>query len=108
VTFEVGGTTIAASAGDMVFGSRDVPHSYVVGDAGSRMLPFLTPGGFEELVRGMSVPATSRTLVPPSDDEPDLEQIAAVAKTNGCEMLGCRSLLGDRHQRLTTRLHHVG
>ena len=31
VTFEVGGVTIAATAGDYAFGPRDVPHSYRVG-----------------------------------------------------------------------------
>ena len=32
VTFEVGGMTIQAGAGDFVFGPRDVPHRYKVGD----------------------------------------------------------------------------
>jgi quercetin dioxygenase-like cupin family protein len=34
VTFEVGGTTIEASAGDYVFGPRDIPHRFTVGDPG--------------------------------------------------------------------------
>jgi quercetin dioxygenase-like cupin family protein len=38
VAFEVGGQTIEASAGDFVFGPRDIPHRYEVGEAGSRML----------------------------------------------------------------------
>ena len=32
VTFEVGDTTIEASAGDYVFGPRDIPHRFTVGD----------------------------------------------------------------------------
>ena len=44
VTFEVGGTKIEASAGDYVFGPRDIPHRYTVGDAGCRMLFIMHPG----------------------------------------------------------------
>jgi mannose-6-phosphate isomerase-like protein (cupin superfamily) len=87
VTFEVGDATIHASAGDFLFGPRGVPHRYTVGSAGCRMLFIMTPGGFENLVRDMSVPARERTLPPPSDDEPDWEHVAAVAKANGCELL---------------------
>jgi quercetin dioxygenase-like cupin family protein len=67
-TFEVGGRTIAAGVGDYVFGPRGIPHRYTVGSEGCRMLFILTPGGFEELVRGMSEPAAERTL-PPHDGE---------------------------------------
>lgn len=88
VTFEVGETTIEAGAGDFAFGPRDIPHRYIVGAAGCRMLFILTPGGFENLVRAMSVPAQSRTLPPATDEEPDWEQIAAAAKANDCELLG--------------------
>ena len=38
VTFEVGGETIEASAGDYVFGPRDIPHRFTVGENGCRML----------------------------------------------------------------------
>jgi quercetin dioxygenase-like cupin family protein len=87
VTFEVGGATIEAHAGDYVFGPRNIPHRYTVGDAGCRMLFIMTPGGFEDLVIAMSVPAASRTLPPPSDEEPDWEQVAAIARAHGNELL---------------------
>lgn len=48
----------------------------------------MTPGGFEDLIRDMSVPAQSRTLPPTSDQEPDWEEVAAVAQAHGCELLG--------------------
>ncbi|MDQ3630476.1 MAG: quercetin 2,3-dioxygenase, partial [Actinomycetota bacterium] len=67
VTLQIGDETIEAHAGDFAFGPRDIPHRYTVGDAGCRMLFIMTPGGFENLVREMSVPAKSRTLPPPSD-----------------------------------------
>jgi quercetin dioxygenase-like cupin family protein len=88
VTFEVGDTTISASAGDFAFGPRDIPHRYTAGPSGCRMLFIMTPGGFEDLIREMSVPAESRTLPPASDDEPDWDHVAAVAKAHGCELLG--------------------
>ncbi len=52
------------------------------------MLFIVTPGGFENLVRGMSVPARARTLPPAPDEEPDWDHVAAVARANGCELLG--------------------
>lgn len=87
VTVYVGDAVIEASAGDYAFGPRDIPHRYVVGPAGCRMLFICTPGGFENLVREMSVPAERRTLPPPSDEAPDFERVAAIARANGCELL---------------------
>ena len=88
VTLQIGDETIEAHAGDFALGPRDIPHRYTVGDAGCRMLFIMTPGGFEQLIRDMSVPAQSRTLPPPSDEEPDWDHVAKVAKANSCELLG--------------------
>ena len=52
------------------------------------MLFICTPGGFENLVRDMSEPAARRELPPPMEQEPDWEQVAAVAEAFGCELLG--------------------
>ena len=87
-TFEVGGTTIAARAGDYLFAPRGIPHRYTVGPDGCRMLFICTPGGFEDLVIAMSEPALSRTLPPPASEMPDWEKVAAIAKAHGCELLG--------------------
>lgn len=88
VTFEVGDAIIEAHAGDYLFGPRGIPHRYTVGSAGCRMLFIMTPGGFEDMVIAMSEPASSRTLPSPSDEEPDWEKIAAIAKAYGNELLG--------------------
>jgi quercetin dioxygenase-like cupin family protein len=46
-TFEVGGQTIQAHAGDYVFGPRNVPHSYANRTGAlSRALIMVTPAGF--------------------------------------------------------------
>jgi mannose-6-phosphate isomerase-like protein (cupin superfamily) len=87
VALHVGAETIEASAGDFAWGPRDVPHRYTVGLNGGRMLFLYTPAGFEDLVRDMSVPAEARTLPPASDEEPDMEMVAAVAGRYGCELL---------------------
>jgi quercetin dioxygenase-like cupin family protein len=90
VTFEVGGTTIEASAGDYVFGPRDIPHRFTVGDRGCRMLFILVPGGIEDVIRATSEPAPSRTLPPPPEAEPSPEQIEglkAIVKEHGYELL---------------------
>lgn len=87
-TFEVGDATFEARAGDYVYGPRDIPHCYTVGDAGCRMLFILTPGGFEGLVREMGEFAGSRTVPPPSDEPPDMDRVAAIARRYGCELLG--------------------
>lgn len=84
----MGDTTIEANTGDFAFGPRGLPHRYTVGKGGCRMLFIMTPGGFEGLIREMSVPAATRTLPPGSDAESDWEHIAAVAKAYGCELLG--------------------
>lgn len=52
------------------------------------MLLICTPGGFEDPVRDMSRPAQSRTLPPPSPEQPDIERLQAIALERGCELLG--------------------
>ena len=86
-TIHVGDESFKVGPGDYAFGPRDIPHRYSIGPDGCRMLFICTPGGFENLVMGMSVPAKSRTLPPPSDEEPDWEHVASVAEANGCELL---------------------
>jgi mannose-6-phosphate isomerase-like protein (cupin superfamily) len=86
-TIHVGDDSCAVGPGDYAVGPRDIPHRYSIGPDGCRMLFICTPGGFENLVRGMSVPAGSRTLPPASDEEPDWGHIAAIAEANGCELL---------------------
>lgn len=87
VTFVVGGTTFVATAGDYAFGPRDVPHSYRVGPHGCRMLFIVTPAGFEELVRLISVPAESRSLPPGPQAPADIADFPALVASYGCELL---------------------
>jgi quercetin dioxygenase-like cupin family protein len=87
VTFDVGGTAIVGRSGDYAFGPRDVPHSYRVGPDGCRMLFLLTPAGFEELVRLISVPAESRSLPPGPQEPAEIADFESVVASYGCELL---------------------
>jgi quercetin dioxygenase-like cupin family protein len=90
VTFEVGDATIEAHAGDYVFGPRDIPHRYTVGDDGCRMLFIMVPGGLEYLIRDTSEPAQSRTVPPPPTGPPDpaeLDRLRLLVAERGYELL---------------------
>jgi quercetin dioxygenase-like cupin family protein len=90
-TFEVGDLTIAASAGDYLFGPRHIPHRYTVGPDGCRMLFIFTPGGFEDLLLATSRPAETDGLPSTSDEPPsdeEMAQLQATVNRYGCEVLG--------------------
>ena len=90
VTFEVGDTTIEASAGDYVFAPRDIPHRFTVGNDGCRMLFIMVPGGLEDVLRKTSEAAGSRTLPPPGGEEPDpaeIERLKEIVAEHGYELL---------------------
>ncbi len=90
LTFEVGDEVIEASAGSFVFGPKDIPHRYTVNSGPARLLFVLSPSGFEEFVFATSEPAKELTLPPPPESPPDeteMEQLGAVARRYGCELL---------------------
>ena len=64
MTFSVGGQTIKATPGTMVYLPRDVEHSFVIDSEYGRVLILITPGGFEGWFEELSVPATAVTLPP--------------------------------------------
>lgn len=69
-TFQVGDETIEASAGAYLFGPRGVKHKWTAGPRGARMLYLFAPGGFEDLIEAMSVPAEALTPPPPEVGPP--------------------------------------
>lgn len=62
VTFEVGDQRIEAGPGDCLFAPRNVPHRFMTGADGARMLFLFNPGGFEEFVREASDPANQERI----------------------------------------------
>ena len=90
LTFEVGDQKIEASPGSFLFGPRDLPHRYTVESGPARLLFMLSPAGFEEFIYASSEPAKERTLPPPpvgQPDEAEMEQLGALARQYGCELL---------------------
>jgi mannose-6-phosphate isomerase-like protein (cupin superfamily) len=85
-TIVVGDETVELTAGQHAFGPRDVPHRFIVGPDGARMLWVLAPGGFEHLVEAVSVPAEAPT-VPPASVRPP-ENVAEILLRYGNELLG--------------------
>jgi quercetin dioxygenase-like cupin family protein len=85
VAITVGDEVVELEAGQHALGPRDIPHRFDVGPEGARMLWVLTPGGFEDFVADVSVPAEAQT-VPPADVTPpaDAEEIV---RRHGMELL---------------------
>jgi quercetin dioxygenase-like cupin family protein len=63
LTLWVGGRTISARAGSFVYGPRGIPHTFVVASERARFLLVTEPGGLDEFMRALSVPATSVDLL---------------------------------------------
>jgi quercetin dioxygenase-like cupin family protein len=80
VRVQHGEAVIEAVAGSIVYGPRDVPHSFHVDSAEARILLFFGPAGVEGFFRDGGKPARSDGL-PPADeqflDKQKLKEIAA-------------------------------
>ena len=87
IEFEVGGKTINARPGSLLYGPRSVPHRYAVRRGPARMLFLFTPGGFEHLLRATSDPASERRIPVGDEGMPDFEQLPELVRRYGCELL---------------------
>jgi mannose-6-phosphate isomerase-like protein (cupin superfamily) len=85
VTIEVGDQTVELGAGEHAFGPRNIPHRFTVGPEGARMIWVLAPGGFEDFVAEVSVPAAAPT-VPPASVVPPADA-AEIVLRHGMELL---------------------
>ena len=85
VTILVGDERVELTAGQHAYGPRDVPHQFIVGPEGAKMLWVLVPSGFEDFIEDVSVPA-ARPTVPPADVVPP-ENAAEVVLRHGMELL---------------------
>ena len=85
--FLVGELTIRASAGSVVYGPRNIPHTFKnVGSTSAKMLVFVTPAGVEEFFEEVGEEATDKSSPPPFGQE-EIERLLAVAPKYGIEML---------------------
>lgn len=88
LTFWVGGELIEAPAGAFVYGPRDIPHTFMVSSPQARFLLVTEPAGLERFMRGLSEPAQTPTIPPPSAAPPDPAPLVAAAAEYGIEILG--------------------
>ena len=85
--FLVGERTIRAGAGSVVYGPRNIPHTFKnVGTSPARMLAFVTPAGFEEFLEEVGEEAADGSSPPPFGQE-QIEKLLATAPKYGIEML---------------------
>lgn len=85
VTIHVGEQTVELGPGQHAYGPRDVPQTLTVGPDGARMLWVLAPGGFEEFIEDVSVPAEAPTVPLASVLPP--ENAAKIVLRHGMELL---------------------
>jgi quercetin dioxygenase-like cupin family protein len=88
LTFWVDGQIIEAAAGSLVYGPRDLPHTFTVSSDEARFLLVIEPAGFEEFLLELSEPAQSATLPPATLNPPASETMIAAATRYGIEILG--------------------
>lgn len=79
IRFQINKTVTIASAGSAVSIPPGTPHAFVVVSDTTRALNMYTPGGFDDRLRMLATPATSRTLPPTGTiiDEVTAEQDTA-------------------------------
>lgn len=82
ITLYMPGEERRLEAGDFLLAPRGVPHTYRVGEAGTRLLVTSTPAGFERFVADVAALA-----------EVDPETLTAVAARHDIEILGPPGML---------------
>jgi quercetin dioxygenase-like cupin family protein len=94
VTILVGDERTDLSAGDYLFGPREIPHAYVVRSERARMLVTASPAGVEQVFVSKGVPVTGPE--PPTDAVmPPMDEMVRLFADYGCEILGPPLSLSD-------------
>jgi mannose-6-phosphate isomerase-like protein (cupin superfamily) len=84
-TIYVGDEVVELGPGEHAFGPHGVPHRFVIGPEGAKMIWVLTPGGFENFVHEASEPA--QRLSPPPPEVLPPANIAEIVLRHGNELL---------------------
>ena len=88
VEFTIDGIVSTVGPGEVVYGSRNVPHNFRnVGSSEARMLVLATPGGLEEFFAAAGTPAESGGVTAPAPTHQDKERLLGVAPQFGIEIL---------------------
>jgi mannose-6-phosphate isomerase-like protein (cupin superfamily) len=88
VLFDIDGRFLLAGPGTTAFMPRGVPHTFRVHSPVAVMLGVITPGGFEDLFRNLSVPAEARALPSPGTIPFDVPAVMAQQERLGTQVLG--------------------
>jgi quercetin dioxygenase-like cupin family protein len=87
LSFWVAGEVVRAAAGAVVYGPRDIPHTYKNrGDSPARAMVMMTPPKCGEFFRRFGEPLSGESNPPP--DEAIIERITRLAPEYGIELLG--------------------
>jgi mannose-6-phosphate isomerase-like protein (cupin superfamily) len=84
----VGGQVVTATAGSLIFGPRDIPHTFTVTSGQARFLIVTQPAGFENFMRDLAQPARQLSISPAAAEPPDIARLTAIAASYGIEILG--------------------
>lgn len=86
-TIYVGDERLTLTAGGFAFGPKGVPHTFIAGSEGGKML-FGAGPKFEGFLREIAEPAAEHVLPPPPDGPPNLELVLPIANKWAYEILG--------------------
>jgi quercetin dioxygenase-like cupin family protein len=81
-----GDTEFTAGPGELVFGPRELPHTFKAGPGGARALVLMTPAGLEQMFQEGGAPALDPTT-PPVEGY-DIETVTRLAAKYGFDVIG--------------------
>lgn len=82
----LGDQELTAGPGQLIFGPRELAHTFKAGPSGARALVLLTPGGFEQMFQEGGTPAHDATT-PPAEDY-DVQQVIQLSAKYGMDVIG--------------------
>jgi quercetin dioxygenase-like cupin family protein len=95
VCFWIDGRLLLAGPGTTVFMPRENPHTFRIQSPSATLLGVMTPGGFEQLFRRLSVPAGGRALPAPGTVPFDVPAVMAEQERLGTTVVGPPLTLED-------------
>lgn len=88
IRIQLGDEVIEGVTGSLVYGPRDVAHSFHVDSEEARLLLLFGPAGVEGFFREGGKPAESRTLPPPGEEFLDRQALMQIAGRYGQQFVG--------------------
>lgn len=87
-TFTIAGKPVLATAGQTIFGKRDIPHTFKnSGEKPGRLIIIVTPAGLEQFFMEVGVPLDSPQSQPVEPSAADIERLLAAAPCYGVDIL---------------------